>query len=398
MAHKGKYSGENNSIEWGANVQGEIILDRINEWESRDSAGYTLPTNPERIELIYNLSSSVDLYSLRAQAYIQDTYKIYADHGTWALTAGVRANYWSFNREFLASPRATVAFFPNCKADLNFRLAAGLYYQAPFYKEIRQEVKNSDGNNSIVLNRNIKAQRSAHILLGMDYFFRAWDRPFKLTTELYYKPADRVISYYVDNVRVRYSGVNDAVAYTAGFDIKLFGEFVPGTDSWISFSWMRSRENLINDHYSVYSNVGNYLGEVYPGYIARPNEQRYNISLFFQDYFPNHPEYKIHLKLVWSDGLPFGPPHSERYQAVLRTKAYNRVDIGASRGFIQGRERWMKALDPVKSIWLNLELFNLFNIKNVNSYYWVTDIYNQQYAVPNYLTGFMVNFTISVDF
>ena len=398
LAHKGKYSGENNSIEWGANVQGEIILDRINEWESRDSAGYTLPTNPERIELIYNLSSSVDLYSLRAQAYIQDTYKIYADHGTWALTAGVRANYWSFNREFLASPRATVAFFPNCKADLNFRLAAGLYYQAPFYKEIRQEVKNSDGNNSIVLNRNIKAQRSAHILLGMDYFFRAWDRPFKLTTELYYKPADRVISYYVDNVRVRYSGVNDAVAYTAGFDIKLVGEFVPGTDSWISFSWMRSRENLINDHYSVYSNVGNYLGEVYPGYIARPNEQRYNISLFFQDYFPNHPEYKIHLKLVWSDGLPFGPPHSERYQAVLRTKAYNRVDIGASRGFIQGRERWMKALDPVKSIWLNLELFNLFNIKNVNSYYWVTDIYNQQYAVPNYLTGFMVNFTISVDF
>ena len=398
LAHKGKYSSENNSIEWGANVQGEIILDRINEWESRDSAGYTLPTNPERIELIYNLSSSVDLYSLRAQAYIQDTYKIYADHGTWALTAGVRANYWSFNREFLASPRATVAFFPNCKADLNFRLAAGLYYQAPFYKEIRQEVKNPDGNNSIVLNRNIKAQRSAHILLGMDYFFRAWDRPFKLTTELYYKPADRVISYYVDNVRVRYSGVNDAVAYTAGFDIKLFGEFVPGTDSWISFSWMRSRENLINDHYSVYSNVGNYLGEVYPGYIARPNEQRYNISLFFQDYFPNHPEYKIHLKLVWSDGLPFGPPHSERYQAVLRTKAYNRVDIGASRGFIQGRERWMKALDPVKSIWLNLELFNLFNIKNVNSYYWVTDIYNQQYAVPNYLTGFMVNFTISVDF
>ncbi len=398
LAHRGTFNSDNNSLEWGANVQGEIILDRINEWESRDSAGYTLPSNPERIELIYNLSSDIDLYSLRAQAYIQDTYKIYADHGTWALTAGVRANYWSFNREFLASPRATVAFFPNCKADLNFRLSAGLYYQTPFYKEIRQEVRNSDGNNSIVLNRNIKAQRSAHLLFGMDYFFRAWDRPFKLTTELYYKPADRVISYYVDNVRVRYSGVNDAVAYTAGFDIKLFGEFVPGTDSWISFSWMRSRENLLNDHYSVYSNVGNYLGEVYPGYISRPNEQRYNISLFFQDYFPNHPEYKIHLKLVWSDGLPFGPPHSERYQAVLRTKAYNRVDIGASRGFIQGRERWMKAIDPVKAIWLNLELFNLFNIRNVNSYYWVTDIYNQQYAVPNYLTGFMVNFTISVDF
>jgi hypothetical protein len=197
---------------------------------------------------------------------------------------------------------------------------------------------------------------------------------------------------------VRYSGQNDAVAYTTGVDVKLFGEFVPGTDSWISFSWMRSREDIIGDHYSVYSNVGNYLGEVYPGYISRPNEQRYNISLFFQDYIPNHPEYKVHLKLVWSDGLPFGPPHSERYQAVLRTKAYNRVDIGASRGFVQGREKWMRKLDPVENIWLSLELFNLFDIKNVNSYYWVTDIYNGQYAVPNYLTGFMVNFRISVGF
>lgn len=399
IGHTGSFvSHIKNNLLWGINYQREMVLDRINEWESRDSAGYTLPVDPEQVKLIHNLYSNVDLYSHRIQAYIQDTYKLNTKYGLWAFTAGIRTHYWSFNRKLLASPRATVAFFPDWKADFNFRLSAGLYYQAPFYKELRREETDEYGNNNVVLNRNIRSQRSFHAVFGMDYYFRAWNRPFKLTLEGYYKPSDYIISYYVDNVRVRYSGVNDAVAYVAGVDVKLFGEFVPGTDSWISFSWMRAREDIIDDHYSVYSNKGNYVGEVYPGYISRPNEQRYNISLFFQDYFPNHPEYKIHLKLVWSDGLPFGPPHSERYKATLRTKAYNRVDIGASRGFIQGRERWMRHLDPVKNIWLSLELFNLFNIKNVNSYYWVTDIYNGQYAVPNYLTGFMVNFRISVGF
>ena len=398
VGHTGMWKLPNNTLQWGVNYQNEIVLDRISEWETRDSAGYTLPVNSEQVEIIYNLYSDVDLYSHRMQVYVQDTYRHFADYGSWAFTAGVRANYWSFNNEFLVSPRATVAFFPDWKADLNFRLSAGVYHQAPFYKELRTEQTDELGNNYVALNKNIKAQRSLHAVFGMDYFFRAWNRPFKLTLEAYYKPSDRMISYYVDNVRVRYSGENDAVAYTAGVDVKLFGEFVPGTDSWISFSWMRSREDILDDHYSVYSNVGNYLGEVYPGYISRPNEQRYNISFFFQDYIPNHPEYKVHLKLVWSDGLPFGAPHSERYQAVLRTKAYNRVDIGASRGFVQGREKWMQKIDPVKNIWLSLELFNLFNIKNVNSYYWVTDIYNGQYAVPNYLTGFMVNFRVSVGF
>lgn len=398
VGHVGSFATASNRLEWGVNYQYEMVLDRINEWESRDSAGYSLPYNPDRVEVIYNLYSNVDLYSHRIQAYIQDTYRVNPHWGAWVFTAGVRTNYWSFNRESFLSPRISASFFPNWKPDFNFRIAAGLYFQAPFYKEIRSVMSDENGNNFVSLNRNIRAQRSLHVVLGMDYFFRAWNRPFKLTVEGYYKPSDKVISYYVDNVRVRYSGRNDAVAYVAGVDVKLFGEFVPGTDSWISISWMRAQENIIGDHYPVYSNTGNYLGEVYPGWIPRPNEQRYNISLFFQDYFPNHPEYKIHLKLVWSDGLPFGPSHSERYQATLRAKPYNRVDIGASRGFVQGREKWMTYLSPIKNIWLSLELFNLFNIKNVNSYYWVTDIYNGQYAVPNYLTGFMVNFKISVGF
>ncbi len=398
VAHNGSYRYKQNLLQWGISYQAEIIYDRIREWETRDSAGYSLPVLSDKVGIIYSLYSNNDLISHRVQGYIQDVYKLAVPFGEFAFTGGVRFNVWSFNNDVLVSPRVTMAFLPNWKQDFNFRLAAGLYHQSPFYKELRYTQQDENGNNIVVLNNNIRAQRSFHLVAGMDYFFRIWNRPFKLTVEAYYKPADRVISYYVDNVRVRYSGENDAIAYTTGVDVKLFGEFVPGTDSWISFSWMRSRENIINDHYSVYSNMGNYLGEVFPGYISRPNEQRYNISLFFQDYFPNHPEYKFHVKLVWSDGLPFGAPRSERYMATFRTKAYNRVDLGVSRGFDASRDKWMRHIAPVKNIWLSLELFNLFDIKNVNSYYWITDIYNRQFAVPNYLTGFMVNFNLSVGF
>ena len=398
LSHLGDWNFGKHHIQWGIGVQQEIILDRIREWEFRDSAGYSLPYNPDQVELIYNLSAASNLNTTRFTAYVEETYKLPARKGLWTFNGGIRTNYWSFNDEWLLSPRLSVAYFPDWDLDVNFRLASGLYYQAPFYKEIRTEVTDANGNTTMVLNNNIKAQRSFHLVAGADYFFRLWNRPFKFTVEAYYKPADRINPYYVDNVRIRYTGTNNAVAQTAGVDLKLFGEFVPGTDSWISFSWMYSKENILDDSYKVYSNTGSFLGTVYPGYISRPNEQRYNVSLFFQDYFPNHPEYRVYLKLVWSDGLPFGPPHSERYEAVLRTKAYNRVDIGASRGFIVGREKFMSKQNVVKAFWLNLELFNLFDIKNVNSYYWVTDINNQQFAVPNYLTGFMVNFKVSVDF
>lgn len=398
VSHTGEWKHKNNTLQWGITGQAEIILDRMREWEFRDSSGYSLPHDPTKVNLIYNLASNHNLYSARLTAYIEESYRLDSRSGIWTFNGGIRANYWNFNNEWLISPRLSATYVPNFNPDFDFRLAVGLYHQAPFYKEIRLEQKDEYGNNAIMLNRNIKAQRSLHVVLGADYYFRLWSRPFKLTAEAYYKPSDRVNPYYVDNVRIRYLGHNNAVAQTAGFDIKLFGEFVPGTDSWISFSWMYSKENLLNDSYDVFSNTGRKLGSVSPGWIARPNEQRYNLSLFFQDYFPKHPEYKVYLKLVWSDGLPFGPPHSERYQATLRTKAYNRVDIGAMRGFVQGREKFMSRQKVVKAFWLNLELFNLFNIKNVNSYYWVTDIYDEQFAVPNYLTGFMVNFKVTVDF
>ena len=399
FSHVGEWKKGENTLGWGVSYQYELIKDKISEWESRDSSGYSLPYDGENVNVIYNLYADTELRTHRIQAYLQERYRLFANSGIWNFMLGVRLNWWSWNNEVLVSPRATVSYTPDWEqAYFDFRASCGLYYQAPFYKELRMEVPDEYGNNQVVLNRNIKAQRTLHAVLGVDYNFRIWGRPFKLTLEGYYKPMDRVISYYVDNLKIRYSGVNDAIAYAAGVDVKLFGEFIPGADSWISFSWMRVRENLLDDHYSVYSNTGEYLGEVEPQWISRPNEQRYNVSVFLQDYVPNHPEYKVYLKFVWSDGLPFGAPHEERYKAVYRSKAYNRVDLGASRGFIKGREKWMKQNQPVDNFWLTLELLNLFNIKNVNSYYWVTDVNDTQYAVPNYLSGFMVNFRVSVGF
>lgn len=399
LAHRGEWKiNRNNHLIWGANIQREIINDHIREWESRDSAGYSLPYNGQNVRVIYNLYSSENLFSTRLSAFVQNTYRRELDNFTWVLTGGVRAAYWSFNNEPIVSPRASMTLFPHWKTDIDFRFSTGVYYQSPFYKEIRHEYSDAAGNREMELNHKIKSQRSLHFVLGTDYYFRSWERPFKFTIEAYYKPADRVISYYVDNLSIYYSGKNDAKAYTTGLDCKLFGEFVPGTDSWISLSLMRSRENIIGDSYEVYSNTGRFIGTVYPGYISRPNEQRYNVSMFFQDYFPNFPKYKVNFKLIWADGLPFGPPHSERYQAVLRMPGYKRVDMGFSRNFIQGREKFMNKLKPVKTIGLHLDFFNLFDIKNVNSYYWITDIYNDEYAIPNYLTGFRLNLRVNATF
>lgn len=386
------------SLHIGVDYQREIVNDRMNEWERRDSADYSLPHTGDAVRLFYSLKSNNALSSNRMQGYIEDTYTVYGKHATWNFNAGAHVSYWSFNNEWLVSPRASATWLPKWKHEFNFRLAIGMYYQAPFYKEIRMQQTDAQGNSTIVLNNAIKSQRAMHLLFGVDYYFRLWHRPFKFTAEAYYKPADNVISYYVDNLRVRYSGVNDAKAYTVGIDLKLFGEFVPGTDSWISLSWMRSQEDLYNDSYHVYSNTGRLIGTVFPGYIARPNEQRYSFSLFFQDYFPNHPEYKVSLMLIWADGLPFGPPNSERYAAVLRSKAYRRVDIGAARGFVHGRERFMSRQNVVQSFWINMELFNLFNIKNTNSNYWITDVSGMEYSAPIYLTGFRANLKLTVNF
>jgi len=400
IGHIGEYESGNHKMNWGLNLQRELVSDKISEWEWRDSVGYSLPYSDQQVNLYYNLKSMTNLNTWRSSAYIQDTYKVRGDKGTLLITGGLRAGYWDFNKELLLSPRLSVACLPQWKHDFTFRFATGVYYQSPFYKEVRDTISDALGNLKVELNPDIKAQRSLQFVLGGDHYFRAWGRPFKFTTEAYLKLADRVESYTIDNVRIRYSGENDAKAYTAGIDFKLFGELVPGTDSWINLSLMDSKEDIIGDSY-----VDSETNEtIYPGWLPRPSEQRYAFSMLFQDYLPNNPKYKVHLKFIWSDGLPIAAPSSTSSTTAFRVAEnrmppYRRVDIGASRVLVNGTDKLMdKAwLKHVKSIWLNLEVFNLMDFKNVNSYYWVTDISGQQLATPNYLTGRQFNVKIMVD-
>lgn len=404
ISHLGETTISKHQLKWGALLQFEKINDKINEWEWRDSSGYSLPYRPYEAKLYYNLKALNSLSSTRSSVFFQDTYRYSSVAGTFSFTGGLRASYWSFNDEFLLSPRLSFSYLPHWEKDFSFRFATGLYYQSPFYKEIRDTIIDNIGNVNVALNSHIKSPRSVHFVLGGDYYFRALGRPFKFTTETYLKLTDRLISYSIDNVKIVYSGENDGKAYTAGIDFKLFGELVPGTDSWINFSLMRSREDLINDSYvkNTYDENGNLSSSeiVNPGWIPGPNEQRYSFSMMFQDYLPTDPRYKLQLKFIWSDGLPFGPPRNYQFRSVFRMPPYRRVDIGASRLLVNGTDKWMEKtwLKPVKDIWLNVEVFNLLDFKNVNSYYWVTDVYGQQLAVPNYLTGRQFNIKLIVDF
>ena len=403
LSHLGEFDFQNHKLRWGLNIQNEMIADKISEWEWRDSVGYSLPFSNKQLNLYYNMKADTVLSTWRTTGFVQDTYKWNSKAGAFSITGGMRANYWSFNKELLISPRLSISYLPRWKSDFSFRFATGLYYQAPFYKEIRDTITDALGNVRIDLNNNIKAQRSLHFVLGGDYYFRAWGRPFKFTTEAFAKLADRVISYSVDNVRILYSGKNDANAYTTGIDFKLYGELVPGADSWINLSLMDSKQDIIGDSYVThsYDSNGKILSSttVYPGYVASPSEQRYTFSMLFQDYLPNNPKYKMQLKFIWSDGLPFGPPRNVEYRTAFRTPAYRRVDIGASRVLVSGTDKMLNKswLKHVKSIWLNVEIFNLLDFQNVNSYYWVTDISNHQLAVPNYLTLRQLNFKVMVD-
>lgn len=397
FAHHGEFVKAGHSLKWGANFQIEKISDKINEWEWRDSAGYSMPYKYDNVVDLYYTwkSNNPSITNWRSTSYLQDTYRWDTDKALYIINGGIRSNFWSFNNEFLISPRISLSILPHWKKDFSFRFATGVYYQSPFYKELRDTITDANGVVYTTLNNKIKAQRSLHFVLGGDYHFRGWGRPFKITTEAYLKLADRIISYTVDNVRVRYTGENNAKAYTAGIDLKLYGELVPGTDSWVNISLMQSKQNTYNDWYVPSSTKQ----IVRPGWISRPNESRYSFSMLFSDYLPNNPKYKLNLRAIYSDGLPVSMPQSSFYHPVFRTPAYKRVDIGVSREIAGGKDRilskpWLK---HIENIWLNFEIFNLFDFKNVNSYYWVMDINNIQNGVPNYLTGRQYNFKILID-
>ncbi|MDE6301617.1 MAG: TonB-dependent receptor [Muribaculaceae bacterium] len=383
IALKGSTGLANHTLDYGLSFNSEHISDRSREWEMRDSAGYSLPYDPDALRVIYNLDSHHDISSVRMALYAQDTWRLQTSAGYLNINGGVRLSYWSFNKEFLFSPRISLGFVPDKAPRWAFRFATGLYYQSPFYKEYRMPVQDAAGNTVIELNDNIKSQRSFQIIGAADYTFRSFGRPFKLTGELYYKALGNLIPFEVDNLKITYSGVNSSSGYAMGMDFKLFGQFVPGSDSWLSFSLMKTQEDLNGVK------------------VPRPTDRRYSLGLYFTDYFPKFPRLKFSLKGIFSDGLPTTAPRVGRDVSYFRAPAYKRVDIGLSYGFVtpaDSEHHRSGFLSHFKSMWLGFDVFNLFDISNVSSYYWVTDVNNIQYAVPNYLTRRQFNVRLSVEF
>ena len=367
----GSHKSLRHDIEAGLTYKTEKIKEQSREYEMRDSSGYSVPHTADRLDLIYTLVAQSDIKSHRIEAYLQDTYRFSKGENYFTLNYGVRLANWSFNKETIVSPRASIALVPAFNHDYTFRFATGLYYQAPFYKEMRDTIT-QNGVTTALLNEKIKSQRSLQFIAAMDYRFKMLNRPFRFTAEAYFKVLSNLIPYNVQNVKVTYYGDNLASGYTAGIDLKLFGEFVPGTDSWLTLSVMKAQMKM--------------GGVTFP----QPNDQRYALNLHFTDYFPGTDRWKMTLRLAYADGLPFGAPHRGIEHQNFRAPAYKRADIGMS---------WlaMKQEKGIKRIWIGLDCLNLFGISNVNSYYWVTDVTNRQWAVPNYLTGRQINGKITIE-
>ena len=369
------------TLQAGLNWTSESVKENAREWEMRDSMGYSLPTDPLTMRLIYSQRSSTDIQTVRFAAFVQDSWRFKTAMGLFNFTYGVRLSHWDWNDETLFSPRASLGLLPAFSDNWTFRFATGVYYQAPFYKELKDTTL-VNGLSTVRLNREIRSQRSIHFVAGADYTFRMAGRPYKFTAEAYYKALSNLIPYSVDNVRIVYYGRNVAKGYAAGVDFKLYGEFVPGTDSWLTRSLMRTKEQIDGV------------------WIPRPTDQRYNLSLYFTDYFPGTTRWRFTLKAALADGLPFTAPRTERTSRMWRPSAYKRVDMGASYRLVNNEDRHLSSglLRWVRNVWVGADCFNLLGIDNVNSYYWVTDITNRQYAVPNYLTGRLLNLRLHVDF
>jgi hypothetical protein len=389
------------NLQWGAFFQTEQIQDKLHEWQYDDSSGFSRPQLDTNGNFNLNsfLSTRLNLSSHRLHGYLQNSQTLNKTYNA-VLTYGLRANYWSYNQQLVFSPRLQFGFEPNRKhnrlvrdkiiagkirKDWMIKAAYGWYYQAPFYRELRD----FDG----VLNPNIRAQRAIHYVLGGDMNFTAWNRPFKFTTEVYYKQLDFLIPYEIDNVRIRYFANNNSSGYASGLDFRVNGEFVKGAESWASVSFMKTQEKItgISD---IFGNA------ITPRYIPRPTDQRLTFAIFFQDYLRNNPKIRMNLNLVYGSGLPFGVPDRNRYNDISRMPSYRRVDIGLNRVLIaeenEKRNNFWKR--TFKSAWVGIEVFNLLGINNTISYIWITDVSANRYAVPNYLTNRRINLRLLLKF
>jgi len=375
-------------LEGALTMKWEHVRERSREWEMRDSSGYSVPHKENRLDLIYTLNSQNEMSSRRFEGYVQDTYRWNTGGGQstddkqlkqsfYTLIYGLRFSNWSFNKETIVSPRISLAVVPSWNNDITLRFATGLYYQAPFYKELRDTVTSVNNTTVAILNSKIKSQRSLQFIAAMDYRFRMLNRPFKFTAEAYFKALSNLIPYNVQNVKVTYYGENLTSGYAVGVDFKLFGEFVPGTDSWLTFSLMRTQQKFEGQ------------------WVPMPTDQLYAINLHFTDYFPGTERWKMTLRLAFADGLPFGAPHRGLGGQNFRAPAYKRADIGMS-WLAYKNERSSRI--ALRKVWLGIDGLNLFGISNVNSYYWVTDVSNKQWAVPNFLTGRQINGKVIIEF
>lgn len=375
-----KTKQKSHDIEAAFTFKKEHIEENSVEYEMRDSSNYSIPHTGKDLYMIYSMRAKNVLSANRIEAYIQDAYRFKGsnEQTLYTLNYGVRLSHWSFTGETILSPRLSLGIIPAFNENVTMRFATGLYYQAPFFKEIR-DTTTVNGITYASLNKKAKSQRSIHFIAGYDYRFRMNNRQFKFTAEAYYKMLGNLVPYSVSNVKVVYYGENKCSGHAAGIDLKMYGEFVPGTDSWLSFSLMSTRMKL--------NGVS----------IPLPTDQRYAVNLFFTDYFPDTDKWKMSLKLAYADGLPFSAPHKELDSNSFRAPAYKRADIGLSYCLLNNADRHAKK-NPLRNAWLGLECLNIFGISNVNSYYWITDVTGQQYAIPNYLTGRQINFRLTVDF
>ena len=417
LDHKGYLDLSKHYVQWGIRYQHEIIDDRLNEWELIDSAGYTIPEPPftvgneapvynPQLEAYSGYRADTFFHSNRFSAFVQNTWNFHLGTANAYLIAGIRGSYWDVNRQFIVSPRATLSVKPQWETDILFRLSAGYYQQPPFYRELR----NLQGH----INPSVRAQKSIHFVAGMDWDFKAWNRPFKFVSEVYYKILEDLVPYTVDNVRIRYYGDNMANGFAYGLDMKVNGEFIKGIDSWFSFSLLKTMEDLVGDNYWEYYNaegeeiipgytedqVATDSVQIFPGYIPRPTDQRVHFGLFFQDYIPGNPTWKMHIKLLFGSSVPFGPPDSPKYEHTYRMPPYRRVDIGFSKELIGGYSNFNRKnpLKYIESAWISFEVFNLFQIHNTISYIWVKDKNGREYAVPNFLTPRLFNLRLAVNF
>ena len=393
IEHKGVKTYKKNELKWGLKVQYEDITDKLKEWQMIDSSDYSIPVNDTTLELYNHISTKISLNSFRYSAYFQNTFTL-SDSNSIYLTTGVRASYWDYNQEFFATPRIQFSILPNKKHNLfviknhlpdsllkrnvSFKAAAGMYYQPAFYRELR--------NQQGILNPEIRAQKSYQVVLGSELMINIWSRPFKWSTEIYYKYLTDIIPYDVEDVRIRYYAKNNAIGYSAGIDMMLYGEFIRNLPSWVSMSVMSTKENVEDDG---------------KGNIPRPTDQRFRVAVFFQDLLPNNPTSKVHLNFVYGTRLPFGPPQYPNLRNQFRMKAYRRVDIGFSKLIYSAdmnHKNRLKLLNSLKSVWMSGEIFNMFGVDNTISYFWVKDVNNNLWGVPNYLTGRRFNLSLIMKF